>query len=75
MYRQGDLLIVPVTKPDYNLSRVENGIVEYGEAMGHAHRLVDGTVYNGGAILHSPGALVSPTMSTTRSRYPKVGIR
>lgn len=48
MWRQGDLLIEPGVAPEvkngYGASVVKNGIVELGEATGHAHRLVGGEV-------------------------------
>lgn len=51
MYRQGDILIVPVSEKDRwvhdragTWALVNGGIVERGEATGHAHRLVLGDV-------------------------------
>lgn len=47
MYRQGDLLIVKeATDRSHWLRPVPDGIVELGEATGHAHRLVGGEVFD-----------------------------
>lgn len=46
MYRQGDLLIVQMTNRDEFRTRfaveVEDRILAYGEATGHAHRIEEG---------------------------------
>lgn len=58
MYRQGDLLIVKETIPDWAKQPnrfVKDGIVERGEATGHAHRLIDGEVWGDGAFLRTNG--------------------
>lgn len=58
MYRQGDLLIVSATIPA-NLRVVADGVVELGEATGHAHVLEQGEVMDGrwqGKYLRSNGA-------------------
>lgn len=59
MYRQGDLLIVPGPIPAYVFQRenalVESGIVERGEATGHAHRLIGGQVFMDGGFLRTDG--------------------
>ena len=54
MYRQGDLLIVKDPQIPALRWRVDSGIVELGEATGHAHRLVGGEVWNGGTVLIVP---------------------
>lgn len=59
MYRQGDLMMVAaperIAAPEH---LVANGIVELGAATGHAHRLIDGDVYDlyGSKFLISDGA-------------------
>lgn len=46
MWRQGDLLIVPDGISDMDSHRlVPSGIVELGEATGHAHKLIGGEVF------------------------------
>lgn len=61
MYRQGDLLIVVGTVPEHverEVSRlVKDGVVERGEATGHAHRLVGGEVWasDSGPYLRTDG--------------------
>ena len=49
MYRQGDVLFIKteideISKCYFNYPREDN-IVLLGEANGHAHRLVNGTIY------------------------------
>lgn len=60
MYRQGDLLIVSETCDLEGWRVIANGIVEEGEATGHAHRLVGGEVYQystwGTKVLVSDGS-------------------
>jgi len=47
MYRQGDLLIVAEALPLRELTPLPSGIVQHGEATGHAHRLEGGKVLEG----------------------------
>jgi hypothetical protein len=46
MYRQGDLLFRKVEKIPSNADVVKNGVILKGEATGHAHKLVGGTVFS-----------------------------
>lgn len=47
MYRQGDLLIVPGEFTADRYTRpIEDGVVQHGEATGHAHRIEGGQAYN-----------------------------
>ncbi len=61
MWRQGDLLIVRDQNIKQKLTKdklVLNGIVELGEATGHAHVLEGGEVFDygwGGTFLRSTG--------------------
>ena len=51
MYRQGDLLFIPVeTDPQLRgrWKKVDSGILALGEATGHAHQLIGGDAYTGG---------------------------
>ena len=43
MYRQGDILLVPIAPlADRQIKRIrENGILAYGEATGHKHKIRD----------------------------------
>lgn len=57
MYRQGDVLIIQTTKRlPTTAKEIATGIVVYGEATGHAHRLVGGKVLRDGdrMFLHVP---------------------
>lgn len=45
MYRQGDVLLVKVEELPKKARKSKTDIVLRGEATGHAHRLVDGTIY------------------------------
>lgn len=51
MYRQGDLLIVKIDRAPRSQRRrlVTNGVIQEGEATGHAHRLVNGEAWWDGA--------------------------
>lgn len=60
MYRQGDLLIVRASQPvprTQNARPIADGIIERGEATGHAHRLVDGEAWQdrGDTFIRSSG--------------------
>lgn len=60
MYRQGDLLIVPhESSISSNAKLVPDGVVQLGEATGHAHVLKDGKVYRdswgAASVLESDG--------------------
>lgn len=61
MYRQGDLLIVRaeglVTRGAY-AREIVDGVIQEGEATGHAHRLVGGDAWNdrGDTFLVSDGS-------------------
>lgn len=45
MYRQGDVLLIPVKALPRGENKVrEDNIVERGEVTGHAHRIENGTV-------------------------------
>ena len=62
MYRQGDLLIVAVNaapRGQYARDRVD-GVIQEGEATGHAHRLVGGAAWDerGETFLTSDGSAV-----------------
>lgn len=46
MYRQGDLLIRKIDSlPEETLSEVKSGIILYGEATGHKHRITKGRLF------------------------------
>lgn len=47
MYRQGDLLIVPVSAvvKTQHARSITNGVIQEGEATGHAHRLENGEAW------------------------------
>lgn len=62
MYRQGDLLIVPVksaTKSQHSRPRTD-GVIQEGEATGHAHRLAGGEAWDdqGTTFISSSGSAV-----------------
>jgi len=44
MYRQGDLLIVPVEKIPDDARKADDTVLAFGEQTGHTHRLVGGEV-------------------------------
>lgn len=48
MWRQGDVLIVEMDKLPENkmLKRIPDGVLLYGEATGHAHRVVGAGVFD-----------------------------
>ena len=45
MYRQGDVLIKKVKELPKKSKKLETDIIVLGEATGHAHRIVNGTIY------------------------------
>ena len=46
MYRQGDVLFLQINEiPTKNKRRIKSDIVMQGEATGHAHRIVNGTLW------------------------------
>lgn len=45
MYRQGDLLIVSISKIPKGATPVSHRILAHGEATGHTHTLEDGLVF------------------------------
>lgn len=45
MKRQGDLVIKQVNSIPLNAKLQKDGVLVYGEATGHAHRLVGGNVF------------------------------
>lgn len=57
MYRQGDLLIVRADAVPASTKLVASGVVQEGEATGHAHVLEEGTVldFHGTRFLTSFG--------------------
>ena len=52
MWRQGDLLIVKITKVPLDVVKQSNRILAEGEVTGHMHELDKGTVYEKGGILY-----------------------
>jgi hypothetical protein len=61
MYRQGDVLIVADRVPAQERQPVRDGVLVYGEATGHAHRVEGGAVFDVGGtrfIEASSGARV-----------------
>jgi len=49
MYRQGDILFIRTQQVPKQVShKKDDGIVALGEATGHAHRVVDGTLWERG---------------------------
>lgn len=45
-YRQGDVLLFPITMPS-EAKKTEDKIIAYGESTGHAHRISDqGIIFN-----------------------------
>lgn len=45
MVRQGDLLIVKVSKPEGELKKLDHRVLADGEITGHKHQLTLGTLY------------------------------
>lgn len=47
MYRQGDVLLIKTDKIPHgsSISKKKSNIVVEGEATGHAHRLINGLIY------------------------------
>lgn len=49
MYRQGDILFVRIERiPKQHANKKMDGVVAEGEATGHAHRVVDGDLWERG---------------------------
>ena len=44
MWRQGDLLFIPVT--EIKGKKQKNNVIAYGEMTGHSHTLADGEVFS-----------------------------
>lgn len=51
MFRQGDVLIVKISKMPDRIQPVNTDIVVHGETTGHAHRLQGGELYSTGEQL------------------------
>ena len=51
-FRQGDLCIVKIEELPKNLKKRKEGVILYGEATGHSHRLKDGEVYESGELIY-----------------------
>jgi len=47
MYRQGDVLLKKIETIPKGVKPKEDDIILKGEATGHAHRIVNGTIYTG----------------------------
>ena len=45
MYRQGDVLLTRIKKLPKGIKSKKSDIILEGEATGHAHRLVNGTIF------------------------------
>ena len=46
MYRQGDILLTRIDVLPENLTEIKGDVIVYGTATGHAHKLVDGTIFS-----------------------------
>jgi predicted SpoU family rRNA methylase len=46
MYSQGDVLVIQISHLPDRLTKLATSVVLQGEAMGHAHRIVNGQLYD-----------------------------
>lgn len=68
MYRHGDVLLERVTEMALVQGIRETGVVAYGEATGHAHRVVDG------AVLEHPDGLSVRAQEGTYITHEEHGV-
>lgn len=45
MFRQGDVLLVKVSNLPDNVEKIDTDIILRGEATGHAHRIINGQIF------------------------------
>ena len=50
MYRQGDILLKKIETIPEGVKPTEDDVILKGEATGHAHRIVNGSIYTGSGI-------------------------
>ena len=55
MYRQGDVLLLKVEELPKKRRKITSDIILKGEVTGHAHKIVNGTLYFGTPILETDG--------------------
>ncbi len=55
MYRQGDLLLVKVDGLPSKKRKLNTDIILRGELTGHAHKIINGIIYSGVALLETDG--------------------
>jgi len=52
MYRQGDILIIRIEEIPAAAKKLNHRILAEGEATGHAHKLIDGDLFDMDGILY-----------------------
>ena len=55
MYRQGDVLLLKVEKLPNKKRKQDTDIILKGEVTGHAHKVVNATIYFGTPVLETDG--------------------